>query len=104
MTEVLLQSGLAKVKSMHRVDAIGNSPGVRQKLTRVSGVCQDDARVFAKRRPKLIERLSGIAEKLTESWDSSDNVVGSHRKFARRFAEGIGKLARNAKGDCREED
>ncbi|RZR71716.1 hypothetical protein BHM03_00006754 [Ensete ventricosum] len=35
---------------------------------------------------------------------SSDNAVGSHRKFARRFAEGIGKLARNVKGDHRKED
>ncbi|RZR71567.1 hypothetical protein BHM03_00005908 [Ensete ventricosum] len=30
--------------------------------------------------------------------------MGSRRKFARRFAEGIGKLVGNAKGDCREED
>ncbi|RWW83381.1 hypothetical protein BHE74_00008116 [Ensete ventricosum] len=35
---------------------------------------------------------------------SSDDVVGSRLKFARRFAEGIGKLAGNAKGDRREED
>ncbi|RWW51946.1 hypothetical protein BHE74_00041665 [Ensete ventricosum] len=30
--------------------------------------------------------------------------MGSRRKFARRFAEGIGKLARNAKGDRQKED
>ncbi|RWV81884.1 hypothetical protein GW17_00056660 [Ensete ventricosum] len=30
--------------------------------------------------------------------------MGSCRKFARRFAKGIGKLAGNAKGDCWEED
>ncbi|RZS18596.1 hypothetical protein BHM03_00050902 [Ensete ventricosum] len=35
---------------------------------------------------------------------SSDDAVGSRRKFARRFAEGIGKLAGNAKGDRWEED
>ncbi|RZR83880.1 hypothetical protein BHM03_00010622 [Ensete ventricosum] len=35
---------------------------------------------------------------------SSDDVVGSHRKFARRFIEGIRKLIGNAKGDRREED
>ncbi|RRT33431.1 hypothetical protein B296_00026439 [Ensete ventricosum] len=35
---------------------------------------------------------------------SSDDAVGSHRKFARRFAEGIGKLAGNAKRDRRKED
>ncbi|RWV80856.1 hypothetical protein GW17_00057801 [Ensete ventricosum] len=37
-------------------------------------------------------------------WPSSNDTVGSHWKFARRFAEGIGKLARNVKGDRREED
>ncbi|RWW17151.1 hypothetical protein GW17_00018942 [Ensete ventricosum] len=35
---------------------------------------------------------------------SSDDVVGSHRKFARRFAEGIGKLVGNAKRDRWKED
>ncbi|RZR74206.1 hypothetical protein BHM03_00033715 [Ensete ventricosum] len=35
---------------------------------------------------------------------SSDDAVGSRRKFARRFAEGIGKLVGNAKGDRRKED
>ncbi|RWV95708.1 hypothetical protein GW17_00041644, partial [Ensete ventricosum] len=35
---------------------------------------------------------------------SSDNVVGSCRKFARRFVEGIRKLAGNVKGDRRKED
>ncbi|RWW55436.1 hypothetical protein BHE74_00037949, partial [Ensete ventricosum] len=35
---------------------------------------------------------------------SSDDEVGSRRKFARRFAEGIGKLVGNSKGDRREED
>ncbi|RWW39101.1 hypothetical protein BHE74_00055594, partial [Ensete ventricosum] len=34
----------------------------------------------------------------------SNDVVGYCRKFARRFAEGIGKLAVNAKGDHRKED
>ncbi|RRT45426.1 hypothetical protein B296_00041400 [Ensete ventricosum] len=33
---------------------------------------------------------------------SSDDAVGSRRKFTRRFVEGIGKLAGNAKGDRRE--
>ncbi|RRT76298.1 hypothetical protein B296_00022920 [Ensete ventricosum] len=35
---------------------------------------------------------------------SSDDAVGSRRKFARRFTEGIGKLAGNVKGDRRKED
>ncbi|RWV83292.1 hypothetical protein GW17_00055126, partial [Ensete ventricosum] len=35
---------------------------------------------------------------------SLNDVVGYCRKFVRRFTEGIGKLAGNAKGDRREED
>ncbi|RWW17153.1 hypothetical protein GW17_00018944 [Ensete ventricosum] len=35
---------------------------------------------------------------------SSDDAVGSRWKFARRFAEGIWKLAGNAKEDRRKED
>ncbi|RRT34747.1 hypothetical protein B296_00040821 [Ensete ventricosum] len=31
----------------------------------------------------------------------SDDAVGSRQEFARRFAEGIGKLVGNMKGDCR---
>ncbi|RWW02574.1 hypothetical protein GW17_00034329 [Ensete ventricosum] len=33
-----------------------------------------------------------------------DDAVGSRQKFARRFAEGIGKLVGNAKGDHWKED
>ncbi|RWW04681.1 hypothetical protein GW17_00032072 [Ensete ventricosum] len=35
---------------------------------------------------------------------SSDDAVGSRRKFARRFVEGIRKLTGNVKGDHRKED
>ncbi|RWW81281.1 hypothetical protein BHE74_00010358 [Ensete ventricosum] len=84
---------------MHRVDAIGNSPEVRQKLTRVSGVCQDDARVFAKRRPKLTERLSGIAEKLTESWDKSS--LGTRREIAGKKIRGLAIILPEVIGLCR---
>ncbi|RRT38393.1 hypothetical protein B296_00018742 [Ensete ventricosum] len=35
---------------------------------------------------------------------SSDDAVGSHQKFARRFTEGIRKLAGNVKGDHWKED
>ncbi|RWV99846.1 hypothetical protein GW17_00037230 [Ensete ventricosum] len=73
--------------------------------SRVSGACQDGAREFARTRLRLTGRLSGIAEKLTGSiGPGSDNAVGSRRKFARRFVEGIKKLTGNAKGDCWEED
>ncbi|RWV79810.1 hypothetical protein GW17_00059002 [Ensete ventricosum] len=54
-----------------RQECVGSSP-------RVSGVCQDGAREFAGRRPRLARRLSGVADKLAGS---------------------IGKIARNTLGD-----
>ncbi|RWV83882.1 hypothetical protein GW17_00054451 [Ensete ventricosum] len=74
------------------LECVGSSP-------RVSGVCQDGARKFAKRRSRLVGRLSEVAKKL-----AGNDVVGSRRKFARRFVERISKLAGNTKGDRRKED
>ncbi|RWV85867.1 hypothetical protein GW17_00052303 [Ensete ventricosum] len=56
----------------------------------VSRACQDGAREFVGRKLRLVGRLSGVAERLAEN-----DVVGPHWKFARRFIEGIGKLAGN---------
>ncbi|RRT76809.1 hypothetical protein B296_00029641 [Ensete ventricosum] len=88
--------------------------GTRQECVRssprVSGVCQDGARKFSRRRPRLTRRLLRVAEKLIGSWEglewmrigpSSDDAMGPRREFARRFAEGIRKLARNTFGDRR---
>ncbi|RRT50605.1 hypothetical protein B296_00020356 [Ensete ventricosum] len=61
---------------MHRVDTIENSPGVLGSSPRVSRVFHDGTREFARRRLRLIGRLSGVTEKLT---GSSDEVVGSRR-------------------------
>ncbi|RWW52587.1 hypothetical protein BHE74_00040967 [Ensete ventricosum] len=62
--------------------------------SRVSGIRQDGTREFARRRPRLTERLLRVAEKFAG--------MGSHQEFARRFTEEIGKLAGNIKGDHRE--
>ncbi|RWW37723.1 hypothetical protein BHE74_00057123 [Ensete ventricosum] len=62
---------------------------------RVSGVCQDGAREFAGRRPRLTGRLSGV------SGQGLDNAEGARWEFARRFVEGIEKLTRNTPGDRR---
>ncbi|RWW35805.1 hypothetical protein BHE74_00059223, partial [Ensete ventricosum] len=89
---------------------------------RVSGVCQDNVREFARRRPRLIGRLSGVAEKLVRRLTmigamelqpddgprSSLSIRpgfkrcnGISLKFTRRFVEGIGKLAGNTPRDHR---
>ncbi|RRT75626.1 hypothetical protein B296_00006349 [Ensete ventricosum] len=88
-----------------RQECIGSSP-------RVSGACQDGAREFTRRRPRLAERLSGVAEKLAESLTMTGSIElqpdngpgfgrcgGFHREFARRFAEGIGNLTGNMPGE-----
>ncbi|RWV91869.1 hypothetical protein GW17_00045805 [Ensete ventricosum] len=70
---------------MHRVDAVGNPPGVRWELA------------------KGIESLPGwrkrVRQKKTEiRW----KIVGGSRKACQeRFTKGIGKLAENTLGDHR---
>ncbi|RWW39834.1 hypothetical protein BHE74_00054804 [Ensete ventricosum] len=86
------QTWLAKVKFIHQVDAFGNSPGVCRKLTEGIGSLLG----WRKRvRQKKIETRQKII---------GDDAVGSRQKFARRFVEGIRKLAGNTKADCRKED
>ncbi|RWV94331.1 hypothetical protein GW17_00043131 [Ensete ventricosum] len=86
---------------MHRVDAFGNFLGVCRKLAEgigsLSGWCMGV-------RQKKTETRRKIIEGSRKACRDSDDAVGSRRKFARRFAEGIKKLARNAKGDRRKED
>ncbi|RRT68614.1 hypothetical protein B296_00024736 [Ensete ventricosum] len=73
---------------------VGSSPWV-------SGACQDGAREFDRRRPRLAGRLSRVAEKLVESWEGLDDADEASLEFVRRFVEGFGKLARNMLGDHR---
>ncbi|RWV94067.1 hypothetical protein GW17_00043432 [Ensete ventricosum] len=89
-----------------RQECVGSTP-------RVSRVCYDGAREFARRKSRLAGRLSGVAEKLIgrltmigamelqpddgprsslSIGPSLDDTMGPHWEFARRFAEGIGKL------------
>ncbi|RZR92776.1 hypothetical protein BHM03_00021118 [Ensete ventricosum] len=86
-----------------RLECVESSP-------RVSRACQDSAREFTERIPRLVGRLSWVAERLAGNdgprsslgiGPGSDDAVRPRREFARRFAEGIGKLAGNTSGDCR---
>ncbi|RWW41013.1 hypothetical protein BHE74_00053554 [Ensete ventricosum] len=67
-------------------------------LSRVSRACQNGAREFAERRPRLIGRLSGVAERLVESWKGLDDTVGARREFARTSPKVSGRLL----GTCQE--
>ncbi|RWW40605.1 hypothetical protein BHE74_00053967 [Ensete ventricosum] len=58
--------------------------------SRVSRVCQDGTREFAKRRPRLAERLSGVDEKLTGRIGKlAGNTLGDYRKKTRRLTARI---------------
>ncbi|RWV77704.1 hypothetical protein GW17_00061429 [Ensete ventricosum] len=65
-------------------------------MPRVSGAYLDGTREFAQRRSRLVERLLGVAERLT---GRLVNAMGARWEFARRFTEGIEKLTRNTSGD-----
>ncbi|RZS00728.1 hypothetical protein BHM03_00030482 [Ensete ventricosum] len=58
---------------MHRAEVRTIRLGTRQEcvrsLLRVLGVCQDGVRKFVERRPRLVGRLSGVAERLARSWE-----------------------------------
>ncbi|RWV77768.1 hypothetical protein GW17_00061366 [Ensete ventricosum] len=92
---------------MHRVDAVGNSLGVHRKLTEgigsLLGWCKGVGQKKVETRRKIVESSRKACRDLGIG-PGSDDAVGSRQKFSRRFTEGIGKLAGNVKGDCREED
>ncbi|RWW54861.1 hypothetical protein BHE74_00038528, partial [Ensete ventricosum] len=74
---------------MHRVDALGNSLGVCRKLAKGIGSLLGWRKEVRQKKTETREKIIG---------------VGSRWKFTMRFAEGIGKLTGNAKGDRRKED
>ncbi|RWW50018.1 hypothetical protein BHE74_00043757, partial [Ensete ventricosum] len=95
---------------MHRVDAFENSPGVCRKLTEGIGSLPGWRKGVHQKKTETHQNIVRVSRKAYRESGclgielSSDDAVGSCRKFARRFAEGIGKLTRNAKRDRREED
>ncbi|RWV88662.1 hypothetical protein GW17_00049225 [Ensete ventricosum] len=63
---------------------LGTRLGCVGSFSRVSGACQDSAREFAGRRPRLTRRLSRVAEKLAQSWKA-------YREFARTTSKVSGR-------------
>ncbi|RWV95780.1 hypothetical protein GW17_00041562 [Ensete ventricosum] len=89
---------------MHRVDAFGNSPRVCRKLTESIGSLPGWCKRVRQKKSETRRKIVGGSRKACRESGCSDDAMGSRRKFARRFVEGIGKLAGNVKGDCRKED
>ncbi|RZR92172.1 hypothetical protein BHM03_00020432 [Ensete ventricosum] len=86
---------------MHRVDAFGNSPRVCRKLTESIGSLLGWCKRVRQKKSETRRKIVGGSRKACRD---SDDAMGSRRKFARRFVEGIRKLAGNVKGDSRKED
>ncbi|RZR81854.1 hypothetical protein BHM03_00008159 [Ensete ventricosum] len=89
---------------MHRVDVFGNSLGVCQKLAESIGSLPGWRKGVRQKKTETRRKIVGGSRKACRESGCSDDVVGSRPKFARRFVEGIGKLAGNVKGDRRKED
>ncbi|RRT31941.1 hypothetical protein B296_00050835 [Ensete ventricosum] len=114
---------LAKVKSMHRVDVVGNSLGVRRELAKGirsllgwrKGVCQKKTETRRKiiggdsskglgsslgtRKEITGRRPKDLSQECRRLPDWRDGISST---FARRFVKGIGKLTGNMSGDHRE--
>ncbi|RRT34457.1 hypothetical protein B296_00031707 [Ensete ventricosum] len=86
---------------MHRIDAFGNLPGVCRKLAEGIESLPGWRKGVRQKKTETRRKIVGGSRK---AYRDSDDVVGSHRKFARRFTEGIGKLTGNVKGDRQKED
>ncbi|RZS06460.1 hypothetical protein BHM03_00037114 [Ensete ventricosum] len=89
---------------MHRVDAVRNSPGVRRELTEGIGSLLGWHKGVCLKKTETRRKIIGGSQKACRDLGIGpglDDVVGPRRKFARRFTEGIGKLARNTSGDHR---
>ncbi|RZS20550.1 hypothetical protein BHM03_00053079 [Ensete ventricosum] len=89
---------------MHRVDAVGNSPGVCRDLAEGIESLPGWRKGVRQKKTETRRKIVGgdrkaYRESSLSIGPGSDDTVGSRREFARRFAEGIGKLAGNTSGD-----
>ncbi|RZR93732.1 hypothetical protein BHM03_00022293 [Ensete ventricosum] len=93
---------------MHWADAVGNSPGVRRELVKgIKSLTGWHKGVYQKKietRRKIVREMELQPDDEPRSSLSIGlgfgRCSGISPKFARRFAEGIGKLAGNMSGDC----
>ncbi|RRT31895.1 hypothetical protein B296_00039578 [Ensete ventricosum] len=70
-----------------------------ERLSRVSGACQDGAREFTEKSLRLAKRLSGVAEKLTGSWEGLTTTV--KRSYRPHMDPGSSLGIRPRLGRCR---
>ncbi|RWW41681.1 hypothetical protein BHE74_00052821, partial [Ensete ventricosum] len=90
---------------MHRVHAVGNLPGVRWELAKGFGSLPRWHNGVRQKKTKTRWKIIGAMELQPDDGPRSSLSIGSEfgrcsgisPKFARRFDEGIGKLARNTR-------
>ncbi|RWW43036.1 hypothetical protein BHE74_00051342 [Ensete ventricosum] len=98
---------------MHRVDAVGNLPGVRRELAEGIGSLSGWPKGVRQKKTETRQKIVGAGNKLTGSYNDDEirsslsigpgfgRCSGISLEFAKRFTEGIRKLARNISGDYR---
>ncbi|RZS28686.1 hypothetical protein BHM03_00062318 [Ensete ventricosum] len=99
---------------MHRVDTVGNSPGVHRELAEGIGSLLGWRKGVRQKKTETHREIVGGSRKACRKTNyngsngiisslsirpGSDGAMGSRWEFARRFAEGIGKLVGNTLGD-----
>ncbi|RZS17516.1 hypothetical protein BHM03_00049664 [Ensete ventricosum] len=95
---------------MHRVDAVENSPRVRREHAEGIGSLLGWRKEVHQKKTETHRKIIGVAKKLAGNDGPRSSLSielgfgrysGISLKFARRFVEGIGKLAGNTPGDRR---
>ncbi|RRT60380.1 hypothetical protein B296_00016082 [Ensete ventricosum] len=81
---------------MHRVDAIGNLPGIRRELAEGIGSLPGWRKGVSQKKIETCRKIIGGSRKACR-----ERCSGISSEFARRFAEGIGKLVGSTPGDRR---
>ncbi|RRT43470.1 hypothetical protein B296_00031887 [Ensete ventricosum] len=74
---------------MHRVDAIGNSPGVRRELTEGIGSSPGWRKGVRQKKTKTHRKIVGGSRKACRDGDQQLTAVGNSSGVRRVVAEGI---------------
>ncbi|RWW06371.1 hypothetical protein GW17_00030308 [Ensete ventricosum] len=103
MIEGLLQSGLPMVKSMHRVDAFGNSPGLCRKLAEGIGSLPGWRKGVRQKKIEThwkIIRWDLARSSLGDSPKESGSSLGMRREIARKKTRGLAVRLSEVAGIC----
>ncbi|RRT31693.1 hypothetical protein B296_00056710 [Ensete ventricosum] len=86
---------------MHQVNAVGNSPEVRRELAEGIGSLPGWRKGVRQKKIETRRKIIGGSRKACRDLSIGPGFSWISLEFARRFTEGIGKLAGSTSGDRR---